>query len=98
MAHGFLSYETVSGESPLVNFAKKKLKEGLKSLWGKFQKTSGSLVKSSGGQVQYDANPQGVTVRDVTKPEPAARRMLAGSSAKAFEPGIGSITQMFLYF
>lgn len=91
MAHGFLAYEPVSGESPLVNFAKKKLKEGLKGLWGKFQKTSGALVKSSGGQVQYDANPQGVTVKDVTQPEPAAKKMLSGSTVKALGAGTGSI-------
>jgi hypothetical protein len=93
MAHGFLAYEPVSGESPLVNFAKKKLKEGLKALWGKFQKTSGSLVKSSGGQVQYDANPQGVTVKDVTQPEPAAKKMFSGTTARALGAGIGSISK-----
>ncbi len=93
MAHGFLGYEPVSGESPLVNFAKKKLKEGLKGLWGKFQKTSGALVKSSGGQVQYDANPQGVTVKDVTKTEPVAKKMLSGSQPKMLGAGTSAITK-----
>ncbi len=93
MAHGFLAYEPVSGESPLVNFAKKKLAEGLKGLWGKFQKTSGALVKSSGGQVQYQANAQGVTVKDVTKAEPVAKKMFSGSQPKMLGSGTTAITK-----
>jgi len=96
MAHGFLSYEKVSGDRFWQNA--KLIKDAIQKLLKskKYSQAKGELVKSSGGSVAFDGTPEGVKVTDVTQKaaEPAAKKMFAGSSTvKAIGAGTGSIAK-----
>ena len=95
MAHGFLSYQEVSGDRFWQNA--KLIKDAIQKLLKskKYSRAKGELVKSSGGSVAFDGSSEGVKVSDVTQKakEPAAKKMFAGSTANVLGAGSGSITK-----
>ena len=88
MAHGFLTPTPVSGDNFWKNF--KTVYKGLRDLY-KLYDTGNKILKANVREL--DPKQLAAGQQKALASVPAAKKMLVGSSAKAFEPGIGSITQ-----
>jgi hypothetical protein len=79
MAHGFLTPQDVSGESPLFG----KIAKWLEDQWNKERETTKKNKEEVSGKLDTLQKTVDAVVRDVTKKQAPAYNMLRGSQPKA---------------
>jgi len=83
MAHGFLTPQDVSGESPIFG----KIAKWLEDQWNKERETTKKNKEEVSGKLDTLQKAVEVNVRDVTKRQAPAYKMLRGSQPKALPSG-----------
>lgn len=101
MAHGYLTPTPVSGRSPIEDMlakkAKQEIKKALRQTYSKLKDIlsgfKGFAKSKSGAIVQYSADVQNVSVKEVSNTEPSIKKMFSGSNSRMLGAGNSSIAK-----